>query len=175
MRTGIVALLAAGCLLAADSHAPAQFSMQRLGAPPVSFAHYRGRILAAAFISTMCPHCQNLTRILVPLSREYTPRGVQFLECAFNEDAQQTMKDFIERFAPPFPVGWNSPAAVRVYLHYSILDPNLFVPHMQFLDRAGILRADIPGEAPFFLKPEENIRAELEKLLHPGARTAAKR
>jgi hypothetical protein len=139
--------------------------MHRLGAPAVSFSRYRGKIVAAAFISTTCPHRQDLTKVLIPLAREYSPRGVQFLECAFNEDAQQTMKDFLERFAPPFPVGWNSPAAVRAYLHYSLLDPNLFVPHMQFLDRAGIVRDDIPGESRFFEKPDAGIRGELEKML----------
>jgi len=174
MRIGTLILLAAACVPAALAQPAQPFSMQRLNAPPLSFNRYRGKILAAAFISTTCPHCQNLTKILVPLSREYAPRGVQFLECAFNEDAQQTMKEFLDRFGPPFPVGWSSPAAVRAYLHYSILDPNLFVPHMQFFDRAGVVRDDVPGESPFFTKPEESIRAELNKLLRSGTHTAKK-
>lgn len=167
MRFALITLIPLAAL------AQPSFTMQRLNAPPLSFSHYHGKILAVAFISTECPHCQNLTRILVPLAHDYAPRGVQFLECAFNENAQLVMKDFIERFNPPFPVGWNSPAAVRAFLHYSILDPNLFVPHMQFYDRAGKLRDDVPGENDFFKMPEQNIRAELDKLLKGSARPAA--
>jgi thiol-disulfide isomerase/thioredoxin len=139
--------------------------MRQLNGHTVSFSQYRGKVLAVAFILTTCPHCQDLTRVLMPLAREYAPRGVQFLECAFNDDAERTIPEFLDQFHPPFPVGWSNQAAVRAYLHYSILDPRLFVPHMIFLDRAGVVRGDFPGENDFFKQPEANIRAQLEKML----------
>jgi len=154
---------------------PANFTMQRSKTQTISLAQYRGKLVAVAFISTECPHCQDLTKILNTVAREYAPRGVQFLECAFNEGAERTVKDFVERFAPPFPVGWNSPAAVRTYLHYSILDANFFVPHMQFLDRSGVVRLDVPGEADFFKTPEASIRKQLEKMLKPAAHGSVKK
>jgi thiol-disulfide isomerase/thioredoxin len=169
MRAGLLALLSLSL-----SAQPAHFTMQRPKAPDLSLSQYRGKIVAVAFISTECPHCQDLTRILTPLAREYAPRGVQFVECAFNEGADRLLKDFIDRFAPPFPVGYSSPAVVRTYLHYSLLDAKFFVPHMQFLDRSGVVRLDIPGEADFFKTPEASIRTQLEKMLKPSARGAAK-
>ncbi len=143
--------------------------MQRTGAPQLSLSRYRGKVVALAFIQTTCPHCQDLTTILSPIARDYAPRGVQVLECAFNVNAAALVPEFIGRFRPAFPVGWADLAAVQAYLQYTIFDKRpLYVPHMVFLDRRGIIRGDFPGESDFFLKPDANIRAELDKLLKGG-------
>jgi thiol-disulfide isomerase/thioredoxin len=170
MRTATSILLCAASALtarAADPPRPSPpLAIERVGAPTVDVSQYRGKVVALAFISTTCPHCQDLTRLLGPLSREYALRGVQVLECAFNDEARQSMAEFVQQFQPPFPVGWASRAAVMGYLQRSILDTRpMYVPHMVFLDRRGIIRADYPGEGDFFKDPATNIRAELEKLL----------
>jgi hypothetical protein len=103
------------------------------------------------------------------IARDYAPRGVQFLECAFNDDAVRSLPEFLQRFAPPFPVGYSTLAAVMSYLQYTVVDPRpLYVPHMVFLDRAGVIRADYPGEGTFFQGANANIRAQLEKMLRPS-------
>jgi hypothetical protein len=113
-----------------------------------------------------------LTGTLGPIARDYTSKGVQFLECAFNEGADQLVPQFIQQFQPAFPVGWSNDAAVRAFLQYSVMDTRMFyVPHMVFLDANGMIRSDYPGENDFFKNPEINIRAELEKLLKAGAAT----
>ena len=72
-------------------------------------------------------------------------------------------------------MGWTSRAAAMAYLQRSILDTRpLYVPHMVFLDRRGIIRADYPGESDFMKDPATNIRAELEKLLKAPATAPAK-
>lgn len=176
MRSAVLLLAGAACfgLAAADPPRPSPpLSFERLSGPPVTLAQYRGKVVALTFILTTCPHCQDLTKILDRLAPEYAPRGVQFLECAFNLDAQATMKEFLDRFKPPFPVGWTSDAAVRGYLQIPIIDQRPFyAPHMVFLDRRGMIRDDIPGESGFFANPEPNIRAELEKLLAPTSSPA---
>jgi hypothetical protein len=56
------------------------------------------------------------------------------------------------------------------YLQYSPIDPRpLFVPHMVFLDRSGVIRADYPGGDAFFANANANIRAQLEKMLKAPA------
>ena len=152
---------------AADSARPSPpFSILRTGATPIRLSQYRGKVVALAFIQTTCSHCQQFTTILNILAREYAPRGVQFLECAFNDDAVVTMPEFLERFAPPYPVGYSSQAAVMTYLQRSIIDPRpVYVPHVVFLDRAGIIRAEAAGQSEFFRNPEASMRVELEKLL----------
>ena len=52
------------------------------------------------------------------------------------------------------------------YLQRTVIDTTpLWVPHLVFLDRGGVIRADIAGDSPFMSNPLANIRAELDKLL----------
>jgi hypothetical protein len=37
--------------------------MERLNAPPVTLAPFRGNVVALAFILTTCPHCRQARRI----------------------------------------------------------------------------------------------------------------
>jgi peroxiredoxin len=152
---------------AADTARPSPpFTIQRTGAPPLQLSQYRGKVVALAFIYTSCSHCQQLTTELNLIARDYADRAVQFLECAFNDDAVAAMPEFLQRFTPPFPVGFAANAAVTAYLQHSVIDPRpLFVPHMVFLDRAGVIRADYPGEDAFFINANANIRAQLDKML----------
>jgi thiol-disulfide isomerase/thioredoxin len=175
MRTAIPVFLcamSAFTAMAADPPRPSPpLEIERLNAPAVQLSQYRGKVVALAFIFTTCSHCQDLTKVLIPLSREYALRGVQVLECAFNDDAKQNIGEFLKQFQPPFPVGWINRAAAMAYLQRSVLDTKpLYVPHMVFLDGRGIIRADYPGESDFFKDPAANIRAELEKLLKAPAK-----
>jgi hypothetical protein len=176
MRTGLLACLIAAAALtisADDISLPSPpFSFQRAGnpaPPPIALSQYRGKIVALAFIHVTCPHCQELTRTLIPIARDYAPRGVEVLECAFDADAEHLVAGFVAEFHPPFPVGWSTYTAVSAYLKYSAMNPMAFVPHMVFLDRRGIIRADIPGESNFFLDADRNIRHTLDDLLKPPA------
>ncbi|HWB85131.1 MAG TPA: TlpA disulfide reductase family protein [Bryobacteraceae bacterium] len=174
MRTVALCLLSAAIAFSAAvpdtvRQSPA-FSIQRIGNAPIDVNHYHGKIVALAFISTTCPHCQHLTEVLNTIEKEYTPRGVQFLECAFNPDAQSSLPQFIQQFHPAFPVGYADRGSVLAYLQYSILDTKpVYVPHMVFLDRRGMIRGDYPGESDFFQNPDASIRNELNQLLKPAA------
>lgn len=180
MRIALLAVFSSAFALVAATDQPARpsppFTIQRTGAPQLPLSRYRGKIVALAFIHTTCPHCQDLTKTLNPIAREYSPKGVQFLECAFNVNAGALVPDFIKQFEPSFPVGWADSAAVQAYLQYTVLDNRPFyVPHMVFLDRRGIIRGDFPGESNFFQNPDVNIRAELDKILKAGGAPAAGR
>src|SRR5437899_11896084 len=123
MRTAILALLCtmtALVALADDPPRPAPpFTIQRAGAPPIQLSQYRGKIVALILMNPTCPHCQVLTGTVGPLAREYAPKGVQFLECAFSPNAVQDLPQFIQQFQPAFPVGWSNDPAVRAFLGYS--------------------------------------------------------
>ena len=182
MRTAfLVFLTAAAALLltAADTAKPSPpFSILRPGAPPLDLAQYHGKVVALAFIDTHCPHCQRLTSYLNEVAPRYAARGVQVLECAFNEDAQFSLAQFQQQFHPVFPVGYANRGAVLAYLGISIMEVRpLYVPHMIFLDRRGVIRADIAGESDFMKQAETNIPAELETLLKipGGAKTSARK
>ena len=163
-------LMLAVCAFAGEVPRPSPpFTILRKDAPNIELRQYRGKVVAVAFIATTCPHCQNLTRSLNSLAAEFAGKGVQFLECAFNDDAQATLPDFLALLKPPFPVGWSFQAPVRQYLQISMMDGHFRVPHMVFLDSGGTIRKDVRAEDDFFRDADGSIRAELKLLLSPPA------
>lgn len=156
---------------AAGSGAPLrkapELSLLRPGADPISLAQYHGKIVALTFISTVCSHCQDFTRAITPIARQYTPRGVQFLEFAVNDGAAMSLKSFQEQFHPPFPVGWGTVESMMFFLGKTPFDSmrSLSVPHMVLIDRAGMVREDYEPGSDFYLHADLNVPAALNKLL----------
>ena len=178
MRTALLSLLCATALFTGSAAEPARpappFSIMRVGSAPLKVSQYKGKVVALAFIYTTCPHCQHLTTVLNQVAKDYSSPGVQVLECAFNDDAVATMPEFLARFNPPFPVGFATRASVMSYLQYPIDNSRpLYVPHLLFIDRAGIIRGDYPGEGPFFHDPDGNIRKELDQMLKGAPATTS--
>jgi thiol-disulfide isomerase/thioredoxin len=166
------ALCAAACLTAAtmDIGKPSPaLTIKRPGKPDIMLSQYTGKVVALALIDTECPHCQNLTKILNQIATEYGPKGVQVVACAFNDHADQLLPAFLQKLQPTFPVGYSANGPVSQYLSWPALSVKpLYVPHLVFLDRKGIVRLDVPGEDPFMTDPEKNLREELDSLLKPG-------
>src|SRR5581483_8621389 len=110
MRTTLAALscvLLAGAAFAGvelGKPSPA-LTMQRIGAPPLQLSQYKGKVVALAMIDTECPHCQNLTKQLNIIAKEYEGKPVQVVACAFNDGAQQRLPLFMQQFQPTFPIG----------------------------------------------------------------------
>jgi thiol-disulfide isomerase/thioredoxin len=117
-------------------------TIERLGAPSLTLANFRGKLTMLVFINTGCSHCQEFTEKLIPIAKEYAPRGVQFVECAVNGDAQVAIPGFIEQFHPPFPVGYN----VQRPLVDQFLGRDVSEPHGQDCGR-------LPGRERLHEKP----------------------
>jgi redoxin len=176
MRTILIASL--GGLLALTAFAvevgkpsPA-LTIQRLNGPALQLGQYKGKVVALALIDTNCPHCQNLTKLLNVIAKDYSAKGVQFIGCAFNDNVKTLLPDFLQKFQPTFPVGYCERDAIMAYVQYSVLKP-FYVPHMVFLDRRGVVRGDFAGESDFMTQPDINIRTELDQLLKGGTTTSA--
>lgn len=159
-----IVLGASAFALDAGKPSPA-FPIKRLdNKPAIQLSQYRGKVVALALIDTECPHCQHLTGVLNDIAKEYADKGVQIVACAFNDGAAGRLPQFMDKFKPGFPVGYSTNDEVRAYLGFSPLRI-LYVPHMVFLDRKGVVRADILGESDFMKNPEQNVRKELDELL----------
>jgi len=176
MRTALGALLGLAVLTAAaqpaaqpEARPSPPFTIRRVGSPDIQLSQYKGKIVLLVFILTTCPHCQELTRELNPIAREYEARGVQVVECAFNLNAGELVPGFIQQLQPAFPVGWTDNDSVMAYVGRSLVDRRpFFVPHVVFLDRRGMIEGDYAGESDFMKTPAPSIRAELDKMLKAG-------
>jgi thiol-disulfide isomerase/thioredoxin len=150
----------------APARKPPPFSLLQPGAAPISLSQYRGKLVALTFISTVCSHCQDFTKIINPVARQYAPRGVQFLECAINDGAETGLKQFVTQFQPAFPVGWATQEAMASFLGAVFSDPRaMLVPHMVLLDRAGLVRSDFDPGSNFYTNPSVSLPLELDRLL----------
>jgi len=176
MRKLIVSLLVCCAMAfaqAAKAPAARPFTIKRPNAADLTLAAYRGKIVLLVFISTHCSHCQEFTEKLIPIAREYAPRGVQFIECAVNPDAKTDVPNFVRAFQPPFPVGYGAQDVVDAYLQRSPI-LTFYVPHTVFLSRTGRIVDDYPGESNFMKNALTNTRGELDKLLKAAAAPAKK-
>lgn len=149
-------------------------AIQMKGGSSIQLSQYKGKVVALAFMLTTCPHCQNLTKYLNSIAKEYEAKGAQIVGCAFNDDAPQLVGQFVQQFGGNFPVGYCPRQEVMGYVSWSDLNAKPFyVPHMVFLDRRGIIRGDFAGESDFMSHSDVNIRKELDELLKGGTTTSA--
>ena len=142
----------------------------------VLLSQQRGKVVAMLFVLTTCPHCQNTTVLMSRLQREYGPRGFQVMESAFNEMAGMLVGDFIDRFQPSFPMGYNNRESVMEYVQIPTT-VRTYVPIIVFIDRKGIIRAQHTGEDDFFREDqqEKNMRTMIESLLREGGASSSRK
>lgn len=149
-----------------------EFAINLPSGGQVLLSQHRGKVVVMVFVLTTCPHCQTTTVLLSKLQREYGPRGFQVLESAFNDMAGMLVPDFVNRFKPAFPVGYNNREAVMEYLQLSPMY-RTYVPLIAFVDRKGAIRAQHGGEEDFFKEDqlEKNLRGMIENLLKESSAT----
>lgn len=162
----VLALLAAAIASGVDLPRPSlDFAINMLGGKTIHVSEYKGKVCAVAFILTTCPHCQKTVGYLSTMQNEYGPRGFQVLASAIEDMAAMNVPDFIKRFQPPFPVGFNNQTDVDGYLQHPVIF-RLLMPQVVFIDRQGNIRAQYAGDDKFFAEDQEkHIREQIEVLL----------
>ena len=141
------------------------FAVNLVGGQQIQVSQYKGKVCALAFILTTCPHCQKTIGFLSTMQKEYGPRGFQVLASAIETMAAMNVPDFIKRFQPPFPVGFNDQNPVQEYLQHPVI-LRLLMPQVVFIDRQGTIRAQYAGDDKFFADDQEkHLREQIEALL----------
>jgi hypothetical protein len=177
-----IALAALGALLL-SAHAlegatiprpAADFAIKLTDGRQVKLSQFKGKVVAAAFILTSCPHCQNAVRCLVADQKEFGPHGFQAIASATEDMARMNVPEFVRLFNPPFPVGYNDIRPVLDFMqHPQMLSPRM--PLLVFIDRQGMIRAQYEGHDQFFAQDmEKNIRQKVVELLNlptPSSKT----
>jgi len=158
---GFTALL----MSAADVPRPApDLSYKLPDGRQINLGDYRGKVVAIEFLITTCPHCQRCSQIMQKLYGEMGARGFQPLGVAINEMAHMLVPDYVRDLKLTFPVGFSDRGTATGFLQH----PEhliLSMPQVVFIDRKGVIRAQVGGADKFFLDEEKNMRAQLESLL----------
>lgn len=141
------------------------FTINIIGGQDIKVSQYKGKVCVLAFILTTCPHCQKTVGLLSAIQKEYGPRGVQVIASAIEDMAKMNVPDFIKRFAPPFPVGFNTQTEADGFLQNPVIY-RLYMPQLVFMDREGNIRAQHPGEdRAFWDDQDKHIRDQIDALL----------
>jgi peroxiredoxin len=157
-------LLAGAQTPSVPRHSP-EFAIQLTNGKQVLLSQFRGKAVALVFILTHCPHCQQTVQILAKLQNDYAPRGFQVLSTAIEDMASMTVPDFIKRFNPSFPVGYNERTTVQEYLQHPAMF-KMTMPQLVLIDRQGTIQAQFAGDNPIFSNnQEQNLREKIEPLL----------
>ncbi len=163
--TGIVLALAILPLVAAKipREAP-DFTFQVPGTGNVKLDRFQGKVVALEFLLTTCPHCKHTSGIMQKLYDEYRAKGFQALGVAINDGAERDLPSYKEGLALSFPLGYVQRDLAVDFLQHPVV-MTLWVPQLVFIDKTGTIRAQYSGTDEFFKNQEENMRAEIEKLL----------
>jgi len=142
-----------------------EFAIKLVDGKQILVSQYKGQVCIVAFILTYCPHCQNTVKVLSTMQKEFVDQGLQVLASAIEDMAAMNVPDFIKRFQPPFPVGFNERDPVLEYLQHPAMF-KLLMPQLVFIDRQGAIRAQYSGDDKFFSDNlEKNMRERIESLL----------
>lgn len=130
---------------------------------PVQLSSYKGKVLAVEFLLTTCSHCQKASQAIEKVYKQLGPKGFQPIGIAINEGGDAA--EYVQKFGLTFPVGSMHHKPVVDYMqHPSFL--RLMMPQLAFVDRKFMVRAQYPGDDPFFAENEEqNIFKQVEGLL----------
>jgi len=147
------------------------------GKGPQQLSQYRGKVVALAFMSTTCPHCQAKSKELTKLQEDLGARGLQVIGVATNANADLLVENFVKDFKIGFPVGFMSSEHVVTFMNFSPTD-RWVVPQIALIDRKGVIHYQTTAtETPEWdkLMAPEALRAHIEELLNMGggAKTAS--
>src|ERR1022692_1769059 len=172
----LTSLLLAASVPAATPRPAPELTIQRFQTAPLLLSQLRGKVVALAFIHTTCSHCQDLTRILKVIQKDYEARNVQVVAVAFEEGVTNNFPMYLKALEPNFAAGITTEAEVKKFVQWNDKrDGILFIPYMLFIDARGIIRGDFNGKDGFFGESDKHIRAELDKMTKPAATPGAKK
>jgi peroxiredoxin len=131
---------------------------------------YRGKVVALAFVSTACSHCQAECQVLTKLQGELGSKGFQPLAVAFIESTPPQVSNFVNSFHITFPVGYAVRQTVLDYLQYTDTDAGWKIPQIVLIDRKGMIVEQSNPQGSPDLQEEASLRKKITDLLAAGAK-----
>jgi thiol-disulfide isomerase/thioredoxin len=172
-RLAILALALASCAFAVMPvpRPSKEFTFVEPSGRQTLLSSYKGKVVVIQFLSTTCPHCQALSKVLNKLSGEFG-NSVQFIGVAFNEATPAMADQYAKMEAIRIPVAYAPHETVLSFLGYSVMD-RLTVPQMVIVDKKGVIRAQSVPLGTEELSSEAYLRKFVGDLVKEGAGASA--
>ncbi len=160
-------LLAVAAPAAAPVPRPAPpLRMKAMNGEDVSLYALRGKVVGVLFFSTDCSHCHEAAKVIIPLFDELHARGLEMIGVATNSKAGEHLQRFADLFHVQFPLGVGSRLDWARFGRFPVHSKPPYVPHLLFVDRSGVIRAEFRGQdRQFYDNLAERFRAVVEPLL----------
>ena len=126
---------------------------------------YRGTVVLLVLFATSCDECVNVINFVAKLEKDYAARGFQALGAAVDDNAAYLITSFVQRYRPPFPVGFLEKDPL-IKLADIPEGRRPFVPILLFIDHKGTVRAQYYGNDPFLKDVEKGTRAIVTGLMN---------
>jgi thiol-disulfide isomerase/thioredoxin len=110
---------------------------------------YKGKVVVFDFMRTDCPKCQALTPVLEQLKAKYGEK-IQVLAVvpANGVDNTQTVGKYAAALKATSPFLFDCGQMTASYLQITPQKPQIHMPHVVIVDRAGMIRRDFTDETP---------------------------
>ena len=129
------------------------FSRTDLAGARINLSAYRGKVVLLNFWATWCAPCRIELPRFAAWQKQYGPQGFQILAVSMDDDPA-LVRDFLRQIQPNYPAIIGD---ARLGERYGGV---LGVPVTLLIDRHGIIRARIEGEADL-----PAMEAQIRKLL----------
>ena len=106
-RQSLAALAFVALAFAQEVPRPAaKFAIKTVSGSVVSPSQYPGKVVLLAFMFTTCPHRHIPRKSSAEFRTKHGDRGLQILGAFFNDNAAQSIPEFVTKYKPDFPVGY---------------------------------------------------------------------
>lgn len=142
----------------ANGAAAPAFVGQTLAGEAVPFPDaYRGKVVALRFWADWCPYCGPEMRDIEPVYQRLKPLGLEVVAINAGQG-----RDAVAKFLAETPVSYPVllDPEVQAVGRYGVVG----LPHTYLIDRAGVVRGRIVGEAT-----AEVFERQVTALLHPAS------
>jgi len=165
-KLATTAALAIAAGWAGEVPRPAQpLNLKTPSGESLSLESLRGKVVLVKFFLTECRHCQRTATTIMPIYREWRPRGLEVLGVAINPDAPQRIPEFRQRFGVTYPIALGDRSTLTTFADLSVV-AQFFLPYIFMVDRQGIIRREHGGgDQAFYNAEDRNLREGLDGLL----------
>ena len=107
---------------------------------------FRGKAVVIEFMRTDCPRCRALSTALEQVKNKYAGK-LQVLSIVTQPDTQRTVAAYVNDIKMTSPILYDMGQVMVSYLKLSPQNPTVHMPTVYVIDKSGMIRRELKGDA----------------------------